>query len=367
MSTNTTETQDQAVVCNLITQRNRFLSLLTPPARYTPVSPYPTYTKTQLDMRRKVEILQYKKNTTQLYQTTKSQKWSQLANANSNRYTICSKNPYVASPSSACDVPGPLVYLSYDPTVPLYNYATGQNTYAMYYTSPDVTWDFKLSSDISGGNMVAALEGETEPQEGEEGYEIIEYEATPNQLIGTLMIQNIKDPITTYRFTIPIGLFVTGKTMGEPSGNLVTTQITSAALKVYFYSDTVSGADPTTPPLLTIPITNSLTNTNILDLSMSLIPTVVGGNFSASQYIGDIIVPNIKLNTAYGFLYDFRLYAELSYQPMNDPTIIQSSVLFGVYMNMPPYDTSANGCIVTPQRPGLLSNYLPCSLVQTGP
>lgn len=366
----TTETEDQTVVCNLISQRNRFLSLLTPPARYTPVSPYPTYTKPQLDMRRKVEILQYKKNSTQLYQTTKTQKWSQLATAKTTRFTICNKDQNVASPSSACDVPGPLIYLSYDPTVPLYNYATNQNTYAMFYTSPEVTWDFLLSPDISGGAQVAALEGETEPQEGEEGYEIVEYEATPNQLIGTLMIQNIRDLITTYRFTIPIGLFMRGTTIGDPSGVVLNTQIIAASLKVYFYSDTVAEVDPSSPPLLTIPITNALTNTNLLDLSMSVVPTVVGGAFSASQFIGDIIVPEIRLNTVYGFLYDFRLYAELQYQPANTPVVNHTSVEFGVYMNMPPYDISANGCIVVPQGGGggsLLTKYLPVGLVQTGP
>lgn len=359
--TTTTETQDQTVVCNLITQRNRFLSLLTPPARYTPVSPYPIYTKAQLDMRRKVEILQYKKNTTQLYQTTKSQKWSQLANANSNRYTICSKNPYVASPSSACDVPGPLVYLSYDPTVPLYNYSTGQNTYAMYYTSPEVTWDFKLSEDISGGSMVVADVHFTVFQEGGTEHKLIQ-----NQITGTIVVQNIKEITTTYKYTIPIGLFVRGKTIGVPLTILEKIMITDAALNIFYYNQDNS-IDANSTPVLSIPITNSFTNTNILDLSMSFLPTVTNGDFNCSQYIGDIIVPNITLNTSYGFLYDLKLYFEITYSPLENSTISNNDLEFGVYINMPPYDTSSNGCIVTPQRPGLISNYLPCSLVQTGP
>lgn len=356
MSTSNTslDTQDQEVICNLLSQRGRFLSLLTPSARYTPVSPYPNYTKAQLDMRRKVEILQYKKNTTQLYQTTKSQKWSQLANANSNRYIICNKNPYVPSPSSACDVPGPLVYLSYDPSVPLYNYATNQNAYGTYYTNPEIDWEFKLSDDINGGNMIAATESITGTQE----LNMI-YKSTPNTLIGTLIIQNIKDPITTYTFTIPIGLFATGNTVGIPSSNLITMQIIKATLNVYFYSDyNTSGADT---PLISIPITNALTNTNMLDLSMSFIPTVTNGNFSASQYIGDIVVPNIKLNTEYGFLYDFRIYMEMKYSQYSQYNQINNAT-FGVYTNMPYYDTSSIGCIVTPQIPSLISKYLPCSL-----
>ena len=345
------DTQEQAVICNLISQRTRFLSLLTPPARYTPVSPYPNYTKTQLDMRRKVEILQYKKNTTQLYQTTKKQKWSQLSNANSNRYVICNKNPYVPSPSSACDVPGPLVYLTYDPEVPLYNYATSQNSYSTFYTDPNDIWNFILNPDISGGQMVHSTETETPPY----------------KLIGTLMIQNTNDPITNYKLTFPIGLYVNGTTIGTPSGNTILAKISNITLNIYFnyYNSTATSESATsasnTTPYMTIPITNSLTNTNIYDLSMSLIPTVVGGDFSASQFIGDIIVPNIELKTAYGFLYDFRLYVELQYVPINDATI--DSLSLGFYANIPQYDTMSNGCIVTPQNPELLSKYLPCSLV----
>jgi len=353
MSTSNTslDTQDQEVICNLLSQRGRFLSLLTPSARYTPVSPYPNYTKAQLDMRRKVEILQYKKNTTQLYQTTKSQKWSQLANANSNRYIICNKNPYVPSPSSACDVPGPLVYLTYDPAVPLYNYATSQNSYSTFYTDPNDIWNFILNPDISGGQMVHSTETETPPY----------------KLIGTLMIQNTNDPMTNYKFTFPIGLYVNGTTIGTPSGNTILAKISNITLNIYFnyYNSTASSGSDTSvsnaTPYMTIPITNSLTNTNIYDLSMSLIPTVVGGDFSASQFIGDIIVPNIELKTAYGFLYDFRLYVELQYVPINDATI--NSVSLGVYANIPQYDTMSNGCIVTPQNLELLSKYLPCSLV----
>lgn len=353
------ETQEQNLICNLISQRTRFLSLLTPSPRYTPVSPYPNYTKLQLDMRRKVEILQYKKNSTQVYQITKTQKWSQLANANSNRYLICNKNPYVASPSSACDVPGPLVYLSYDPTVPLYNYATNQNAYSNFYITPENTWVFDKNIDISGGKMVPANVHFTVFQEGGTEHKLI-----TNFLTGTIVVQNIKEIQTTYKYTIPIGLFVNGKTIGSPSMLLENVKITEAFLNIFYYNqDNINNSSST--PLISIPITNSLTNTNILDLSMSFIPTITNGVFNCSQYIGDIIVPNILLNTAYGFLYDFKLHFELSYSPLDNQSISNNDLIFGVYINMPPYDTIANGCIVTPQHPGLLSKYLPFSIVQT--
>ena len=246
---NTTDSKDQQVVCNLISQRNRFLSLLTPPIRYTPQSPYPDYTRQQIDMRRKAEILQYKNNSSQVSQQTKTQKWSQIATASTNRIVSCNKDPYVSSPSSACYVPGTLVYLYYDPKVPLYNYKTNQDSYAKFYTSVPNTWKFFIDSDISGGSMIPTLEHTNEPQEGEEGYEVIEYQATENILIGTLMIQEIRDPMTSYKFVIPIGLFATARTTNVSTTNPHIIQITSAKLNIYFYNDTVA-INPTTPPLI---------------------------------------------------------------------------------------------------------------------
>lgn len=360
-STNMTdaEIKEQTIICNLISQRTRFLSLLTPSPRYTPISPYPTYTKEQLDMRRKAEVLQYKKNSTQVYQTKKTQKWSQIVNATTNRYIPCNKSPYVVSLSSACDVPGPLTSLYYDPSIPLYNYATKQNAYASFYTTPEFTWEFKKNVDISGGNMLAANVHFIVFQEGGTEHKLI-----TNFPTGTIIMQNIKELQLTYKYTIPIGLFVYGKTIGTPSMTLENIKITEAILNIFFYNeDNINNASSN--PFLSIPITNSFTNTNILDLSMSFVPTVTDGIFNCSQYIGDIIVPNITLNTSYGFIYDFKLHFELSYSPLNNSTISNNDLTFGVYINMPPYDISSNGCIVTPQTPSLLSKYLPFSVVQT--
>jgi hypothetical protein len=354
-----TQTPDQTTVCNLLAQRNRFLSLLTPPARYTPVSPYPQYTKQQLDMRRKVEILQYKKNTTQVSRPTKSQKWSQIANAPTNRYVACNKNPYASSPTTACDVPGPVINLTYDPSIPLYNYATNQDAYANFNKEVVIPWEYHIESDVSGGYMSQSYENINEPQESQEETEIIEYEATDDKLIGTLVVQNTKEQETTFKLTVPIGLFVYGTTVLDLSNNVLgTIQITKAVLNVYYYS-----GDIETNPVVSVPITNSLTNTNILDLSMSFVPTISNATFNGSQYIGDIIIPEIKLSTYYGFLYDFKLYFELSYTPAYNSSVVGYPT-FGVYINIPPYDISSNGCIITPQNPNIFFRYSPYVFTQ---
>ena len=104
-----------------------------PPSRYTPVNPYPQFTSIQLDMRRKIEIFKYAgKGSQQSTSLTKKQQWSLLANNASNgtnrtnQYN-CSKDRLIPTLSSACNVPGPIITLTYDPNVILYNYSSQVN------------------------------------------------------------------------------------------------------------------------------------------------------------------------------------------------------------------------------------------------
>jgi hypothetical protein len=334
MSSTTNLTPDQIVNCNLLSQRNRFLSLLSPPTRYTPISPYPNYTKSQLDMRRKVEILQYKKNSTQNGRITKSQKWAQMVNSNLSRSVICNKNPFVPSPSSACDVPGPPFVFTYDPSVPLYNYATKRDVYAKFSENVSVPWEFYLDNAAKDGTIVTSKR---------------------ESILGSLSIQNIKAQFTAFLMTIPIGIYISGTVVGSVPTLIESVAITKATLNVYYYDGT-----PAPTPILSIPITNSLTNTNIFDLSMSFIPTVSNASFYGSQYIGDIIVPNLNLETTYGFLYDFKLNVELSMGSVVNGNI--TNTVYGAYMNIPPYDTSSYGCSITPQNPNVFVKYLPFSI-----
>lgn len=85
--------------------------------RFEPVSPYPSYTKPQLDMRRKWEVLQHKQNAAPM---TRSKRWSTLVQ-NTGLYN-CPENVFAKTNSTGCDVPGPVTQFSYDPNVPLYMY-----------------------------------------------------------------------------------------------------------------------------------------------------------------------------------------------------------------------------------------------------
>lgn len=111
-----------------------------PPRNELQPSPYELgFTKMQLDMRRKVEILEYKpvKTNSQTNTLTKSQRWShfvrnggrasqtvisQIANNEAPVAEVCPQDRFIPKPTSASDVPGPIMDLVYDPNVPLYNY-----------------------------------------------------------------------------------------------------------------------------------------------------------------------------------------------------------------------------------------------------
>ena len=112
---------------------NSFLNNV-PPTRYTPLNPYPKNTQMQLDMRRKCEIFKYAGNSTS-QQTNSLSKKQQYASLVSNLNTgsrgtqyTCVQDRTLPTLTTACDVPGPIQTLIYDPSMNLYNYSYQINT-----------------------------------------------------------------------------------------------------------------------------------------------------------------------------------------------------------------------------------------------
>ena len=116
---------------------NHFLNNV-PPFRYLPINPYPQFTKMQLDMRRKCEIFKYagSGSTQQTNSLSKKQQFASLVTNTGTRTIIenqqnagprgtqytCVQDRTLPTPTSACDVPGPIQILTCDPNVNLYNY-----------------------------------------------------------------------------------------------------------------------------------------------------------------------------------------------------------------------------------------------------
>ena len=159
---------DVANISTICEQRRLKMLFNMPPTRFTPVSPYTyntngqlQFTKRQLDMRRKVEILKHDKSSTQGNRPTKKEQWAHM---NSRKYSIrktvgnlvsldgatvassvdCST---VATSSKKADVPGPAVELQLDKSVPLYNYGAPTRTYGNLDESNDAMFEVSANGD----------------------------------------------------------------------------------------------------------------------------------------------------------------------------------------------------------------------------
>ena len=146
----TPQDNDVANIDNICTQRRLKMLFNVPPTRFTPESPYKynssgqlQFTKHQLDMRRKVEILKHDKSSTKGNKQTKKEQWAHI---NSRKYSVrkiignASLSPgatvvssvdcsTVPTSSKKTDVPGPDIVLQLDKSVPLYNYGAPIRTY----------------------------------------------------------------------------------------------------------------------------------------------------------------------------------------------------------------------------------------------
>ena len=129
---------------------NTFLNNV-PPIRYLPVNPYPQSTKMQLDMRWKCEIFKYagSGSSQQTNSLSKKQQFASLVNNTGTRTIVtvdissgrqqinagsrgtqytCTQDRTLPTLTTACNVPGPVQILTYDPSVNLYNYSSQINT-----------------------------------------------------------------------------------------------------------------------------------------------------------------------------------------------------------------------------------------------
>jgi len=287
-----------------------------PLPRFTPANPYASnkYSKFQLDMRRKAEVLKYSANrsSTQTNNPTKSQNFASLVRGRStpsqpqtvlkpsniilNKTTLpisCPADDMIPTPSSSCGVPGPVTYLYNDETVPLYNYS-----------------DFNTR----------AYSDQVEPN-----YDPWQFVSLPDAVVPStvyyLILNNVIDTSQyNYRLTVPIGISVYGQVPSGFAGGDRTIKLRNVTLAVYYG--------------------RSLVNTWSADLSGIQLKLQIPANatsFSANQFVGNLIFANIMLYTAPTYVYTFNLGATFEELPAG----VRSAKLIA---NISPVNYSLNGC-----------------------
>lgn len=329
------------VLCD---QRNKQMMFNMPLSRYTPISPYNgNFTRLQLDMRRKVEILKYSNasSSTKTNNLTKAEKYKQLINGigqtknyqsktitifdsiSYNTITVaypdklvisganqtdpdavqivgskgyflvsviqngllvnCSADNFLPTPTSSCNVPGPIMNLIEDDNVPLYNITNTTINNASYSELQTQTntnmWKVKSTNNVLLTKNISSY-------------------------IGSLLITNfIDNPSYNYTLKVPIGIYdVSG------SGRLGSANITieSISLNVFY-----SGSKVELIPSPTISLSNSSFNSPITDISYSELTKPING-YNYFAYVDTINISDIILQTSSGFVYDFYLTVNLS-------------------------------------------------------
>ena len=311
---------NDAAYQNMIIQKKRFQLLNIPPSRYDNLANNPyvltypgtqtKFTKSQLDMRRKVEVLKYSANnsSTQTNRFTKAEIFAQAVsgkyqqrtysnvyiteNTKNNQLNAC---PTVKTPTSASGVPGPVIYLYEDDNVPLYKYNTNIDANYGILSQGDnpyrETWDYTKESNKTGTNNANPF----------------------TAIITSLYIYYNDVPFKTFTITTPISLEFkcNASTFLSQNMNFKISNVTTNIL----YNDTVI---PNTQCITSGP-TNEITVNNI-----------TSSQFSGKCYLGIITITNVILPIQKGFIFDIQPVVTYTNISTSSITVETLNVTFNV-------------------------------------
>jgi hypothetical protein len=322
------------VLCD---QRKKLMLFTNPQFRFTPVSPYNgNFSKFQIDMRRKAEILKYN-NTTSSSKTnnlTKAEKFAQVvkgsyrrpgfqnrtltildATGNYNTITVgypdkliisdttslnnnavqivgskgyyivtvvpngllvnCSLDRLIPTPTSSCGIPGPIVHLIDDENVPLYNFTNNSINNAAY--SENKNKDSASLEVLTNKNVLLTT--------------------TISSNLGFMLVKStIEQSFYTFKLKVPIGVYATNST-GLRGGARIT--INNIKLEVKYSNTSIGNSE------YTVSLSNNLFNSPINVQYTELSTPVNGYNYFA--FIDTVVISNILLITNPGYVYDFNL------------------------------------------------------------
>jgi hypothetical protein len=284
-------------------------------------------------MRRKAEILQYPANATNTKTNnfTKAEKYSMLVKNQWKPYTQqmlidisngavpCNSEALIQTPTSSSDVPGPIMNLYLDPSIPLYHYTTDTRSYGIINSVDDASWTTYTSPDLL----------------------ILTTTATPITEFFTLYIHNnITSLYYTYIVETPVSISLTGGPFVFNPMNPVpsTTPITVTIENVYIYgylNDTLmTSNNPNTNPIIkNVPLVYHDFQPLSLQVNYSTL------DFSAVFFTGNLQISNLLLYTTQGLIYDIKLEFTFSITDNN-----YSQVQLGAFCNVSPYNNAIVNC-----------------------
>lgn len=376
--------------CNTLAQRRAFLSLSMPPIRYNGlVNPYinntgtQVYTPSQLDMRRKAEILQYNKSASQTNKLTKSQKFAQAIGRTVNTNTsfigtIVGNTMTVSKVTQGTILVGQsIIGFGIATGTIILGQSTGAagnvgtytinisqnistatimraNTIISVTNCADDLYVPSLSSscDVPGpvitlqydpavplynyAQNVASLGLINSEDVGKftdsTSDNIVAYDSIETTLVD-LAISNITSQTTTFSINSPIGIYVDGTSASSSPGDINISDITVSV----YYNDTnyllTSVAQPTV--------------TATTNLKTARFTRTASSPFSGVIYVGNLSITNLVLPTMYGYVYKIKVKFNM--------TTTANGINKRVYMNVTSGTTSNCSLVTTssvsPQLP----------------
>jgi hypothetical protein len=355
--TTTNDVCNDIAYLNSIDQKQRFQLLNIPPVRYDnfATNPYAKrnpgtglfFTKPDLDMRRKVEILKYDSNrmSTQTNSLTKANKYAQAVSGSLQRRTysqiylqqnldasgVLKPCPPVQTPSSSCDVPGPTIFLYEDDNVPLYNYGTNAADAYGIENQVDNPYPFYWNY-VSYSNVANPYSSST----------------TNYSTFTNIYIVYTDTPSYTFSIRTPISFAITGQLQ---SGIIQNYTDVSAGIRISINSISVNVKYSYTNVTLANPPTILYEHGKTgVPIDMGITLTNTSRVFNASVYLGVLEINNLQLPTQRGYIYDIQaninyqiLYPSSKYADYCDPPTITS--YFDISLNQV-YPQTAVNCSV---------------------
>ena len=281
-----------------------------PPIRIEMIdSPYlKGYTKQELDMRRKSEILKYKPNlqSNQTNSLTQKEKFTLLVKGYNNNTNIISKKhaicPNKPTPSSNCDIPGPVIDIYSDETIPLYNFNNESSirSYGIIPYEDTTPWYIIDSSDI----LYNISDGLTENYGN--------YNTCASIYFKNLY--NTKN--STFYLVTPVALNIESFELVNINSTF-TVKITNVKTSVFFNNTIVSTNDLNVENRYNLPrpiVDFESLKPIIFDVSTNEI-------FQIKKYIGIIKVKNLVLFSATGYYYDIKLSFQVNLESTSNTDV----------------------------------------------
>jgi hypothetical protein len=372
-------------LCNL---RQRQQLFLMPSFRNTPISPYPAYTQQQLDMRRKAEILQYANNrlNTRTKDLTKKERYAQIITGKyqnqsypttySTEYTLvedpyfnidrvvvtktpiyatptCLSDNMIPTPTSSSDVPGPIINLYYDTSIPLYNYANSSNQ--LYAITEPVDTDLWKVHYID--TNTAAYNTQTIV-----GLNTNIIDVLPKTLMSLYITDKIDLSQYTYDVYIPIGFYFFGIYKGSSTSQ--PSSYTDIELSIPTSGLQVEVQFNSTPvPNTNLEVSFSAADMCVSDISFNV--TNGSSDFSGSLYAGILSIKNMTLFTSPGYVYDILITPTITLTVSDGQSSFLENYIFnyGLYYNVPDTTTSTLNCTIN--TPKSDADYVPIQLIQS--